>query len=635
MRIRHKILAGYLALIAVAVVLVFFFLVTISDINRRYADLISRDQSTLLQANNLRAGVQRQISAARSYEVNPDLSLLVEYNGAIHQQEEAINNITPLLTTEDDRETLENIKNAAATYTQLADQTIELVGQGKNPAQLSAMRLQGETARLALINTTESFIVRKNQQVSESQAALGARVEEISTQLLLWSLVGVIGALMAVTLLTEGFTSPLRRLMRSIQGITQGDLQTAIAVRSRDEIGELASVLEAMRRRLSQAAAENEALLKSAREEAEKLAATQGQLEKANYGLQAALATESDARRRIEEVDRIKSEFAGMISHELKTPVSYVYNYAGALKEHSNSLNEGQRSEFLTAIQGEAQHLMTLIDDILAISLLDAGGLSHRFVETDLRKLTDAVVKDHQLTTRRHTISVKGPNALPVRADPTRLKQVLNNLLSNAIKYSPQGGPIEVRLRSNAPDDTAMIYVRDHGIGIDPEDVPRLFDRFSRIQRKETVAIPGSGLGLYIAHHIVETHGGRLKLQPAPGKGTIAEFTVPLIRHDGETPELDEHELVELTAGETRRRARASNGNGNGDEAAALPTGDDHVALSADEYPGGNGSGRAARSGNGRNGRNGRNGHAKIEAGEDPTEGKPAVPETDGEATIS
>lgn len=630
MRIRHKILAGYLALIAVAVVLVFLFLVTISDINRRYTDLISRDQSILLQANNLRAGVQRQIGAARSYEVSPDLSLLVEYNSALHQQEEAINNITPLLDTEEDRETLENIKNAAATYTQLADQTIELVGQGKSPAQLSAMRLQGETARLALINTTESYIVRKNQQVSESQVALGARVEEISTQLLLWSLVGVIGALMAVTLLTEGFTSPLRRLMRSIQGITQGDLQTAIAVRSRDEIGELASVLEAMRRRLSQAAAENEALLKSAREEAEKLAATQGQLEQANHELQSALTTESEARRRIEEVDRMKSEFAGMISHELKTPVSYVYNYAGALKEHANSLNEGQRSEFLIAIQGEAQHLMTLIDDILAISLLDAGGLSHRFVETDLRKLTDAVVKDHQLTTRRHTISVKGPEALPVRADPTRLKQVLNNLLSNAIKYSPQGGPIEVRLRANPADDTAMIYVRDHGIGIDPEDVPRLFDRFSRIQRKETSAIPGSGLGLYIAHQIVEAHGGRLKLQPAPGKGTIAEVTVPLIVH-GADEEPEAPELVEVAPGATRRRSRGSNGTGNGkangNGVAAMPEGEEHVVLEAGANGNGNGNGRSTRSSHGRNG------HASPGPGEDPTVGSPATPEPEEGAT--
>ena len=273
-------------------------------------------------------------------------------------------------------------------------------------------------------------------------------------------------------------------------------------------------------------------LLNSARQEAEKLATTQQELEEANTDLQEALATESEARRRIEEIDRLKSEFAGMISHELKTPISYVYNYAGALKEHNESLNEGQRSEFLTAIQGEAQHLLTLIDDILAISLLDSGGLSHHFVETDLRKLTDSVVRDHQLTTRRHTISIKGPDNLPVRADPTRLKQVLNNLLSNAIKYSPQGGQIEVRLRANEADDTAMIYIRDNGIGIAPKDVPKLFDRFSRIQRKDTVAIPGSGLGLYIAHQIMETHGGTLTLQPAPGKGTIAEITVPLISEE-------------------------------------------------------------------------------------------------------
>jgi signal transduction histidine kinase len=601
MRIRHKILAGYLALIAVAVVLVFFFLVTLSDINRRYADLINRDQSILLQANNLRSGIQRQIVAARTYEINPDLSLLIEYNDAIRQQQEAINNITPLLMVDDDRDTIESIENASSTYTQLADETIELVGQGRDTstsidrdpwegtneeqyqAELSRKRLQGETARYALINTTESFIVKKNQKVSEAQAALAARVEEISTQLLLWSLVGVIGSLIGVTLLTEGFTSPLRRLMRNIQGIAQGDLKTAIAVRSRDEIGELAGVLEVMRKRLSAAAAENEALLGSAREEAEKLATTQGKLEKANLELQDALKTESEARKRIEEVDRLKSEFASMITHELKTPVSYVYNYAGALKEHSQNLNEGQRSEFLTAIQGEAQHMLTLIDDILAISLLDAGGLSHRFVETDLRKLTDAVVKDHQLTTRRHTISIKGPDSLSVRADPTRLKQVLNNLLSNAIKYSPQGGTIEVRLRTNPVDDTAIIYVRDNGIGIAAEDVPRMFERFSRIQRKETVAIPGSGLGLYIANHIVEAHGGTLKLQPAPGKGTIAEVTVPLI------VEGMQDELEDTEDGRTRkRRGRSGNGrrvygNGNG-------TGDTGEHLVVSENGNGNGS---------------------------------------------
>ncbi len=293
MRIRHKILAGYLALIAVAVVFVFFFLITIHDINQRYSDLIKHDQNILIQANNFRSGTLRQIAAARTYESNPDYSLLVEYNDALHTQEQAIISITPDLVLDFDRQTLQQIENASKSYTELADQTIQLINKGDHSAQLNENSLQSETARLTLLSTIDGFIARKNQQVSELQAAVAAHVDEVSTQLLLWSLVGVITALIGVTLLTEGFTSPLRRLMRNIQGITQGDLQTAVAVRSKDEIGELAAVLEAMRKRLSAAAAQNETLLKSARAEAEKLASTQQELEGANRDLKKALETES------------------------------------------------------------------------------------------------------------------------------------------------------------------------------------------------------------------------------------------------------------------------------------------------------------------------------------------------------
>ncbi|MEO5952477.1 MAG: ATP-binding protein [Chloroflexia bacterium] len=563
-------------MLGAAVILVAFFLFTISDINRRYQDLISRDQNTLLQANNLRSAVQRQIVAARSYELSPDMSLLQEYNDANKQQQEAIEKIGPALTSDDDRKLLEDIQNASLTYTQLEDGIIEVVSGSKTPASPTVAR--SETARLALNNLIEVFIVRKNQQVADSQIALSARVEDISAQLLAWSLVGVFITLIAVTLFTEGFTAPLRRLMRNIQGITHGDLDTAIAVRSQDEIGELAGVVEQMRRRLSSAAAENESLLGSARQEAEKLAEAQYELERANIGLHKALITESEARKRIEEINRLKTEFAGMISHELKTPVSYVYNYAGALKEHGASLNESQRSEFLTSIQGEAQHLLTLIDDILAMSLLDVDGLTYRFVETDLRKITDSVVKDHQLTTRRHTISIKGPEHIPVRGDPTRLKQVLNNLLSNAIKYSPQGGPIEVRLRTNDLDSTAMIYIRDNGLGIDPKDIPKLFDRYSRISRRETVAIPGSGLGLYIAHQIVEAHGGEMSLQPAPGKGTIAEVCIPLLEI---SPEDDEEPSVDSPR--ARRNGRQAHRHQASTNGSHRPSGQLAVVTTIDE----------------------------------------------------
>lgn len=528
MRIRYKIILGYVALITTAVVLVASFLTTLSDINHRYAELISRDQQVLLQANDLRAALQRQIAAARIYVQTGDLSYQYEYNEAVRQQGQAVEQIDPLLTQPEERQAIADIEGTSDVYSQFAREAMNL-RSSPDKSQLDLKLMQSETARLDLVNAIEGFIARKNGQVAQGQAALTARVDETSASLLLWSVLGFIGSIVGVTLFTESFTAPLRRLMRNIQGISAGDLQTAVAVKSKDEIGELASVLETMRQRLAAAADENATLLHSAVEEADKLAQARRELQRANTGLQEALATESDARQRIEEIDRLKSEFAGMVSHELKTPVSYVYNYAGALKEHDGNLTESQRSEFLTAIQSEAQHLITLIDDIMAISLLESGGLNHRFVETDLRKLIDAVVKDQQLTTRRHAITIKGPESMPVRADPTRLKQVFNNLLSNAIKYSPQGGAIEVRLRANPAEGMGLVYVRDHGIGIDPDDVPKLFTRFHRVQRKETMAIPGSGLGLYIAHHIVEAHGGRLMLQPAPGKGAIAEVIVPLM----------------------------------------------------------------------------------------------------------
>lgn len=529
MRIRHKIFLGYLSIVTVSVVLVIGFLVTLSSINQRYRTLLNRDTQVLIHANNLRAGVQRQIVAARTYEQLLDPELMNEYNQAIEVQQQAIKGITPLLTDQEDLAIIEAIKNAGERYSRLARQSMTLANAGQSEAVIALKRIEGEPARITLVNQCDIFIGKISREVQVTQAALSADVDDSSTRLLLGAAIGVIAALVASTLLTEGITAPLRRLMRNIQGISSGDLHTAIAVNSQDEIGELAAVLESTRRKLAEAAAQNEALLHNAREEAGKLAHTRLELEAANAELEEALQIEHEARQNIEEISRLRAEFSSMVSHELKTPVSYVYNYAAALKEHNESLNDGQRREFLTAIQSEAQHLLTLIDDILAISLLESGGLKHRFVETDLRKLTDVAVKDQQITTRRHTLTVKGPDSLPMEADPTRLKQVLNNLLSNAIKYSPQGGQIEVRLRTNAGNGTATIYVRDNGLGIRPADVPKLFDRFTRIQRRETMAIPGSGLGLYIAHHIVDAHGGTLSLEPAPGKGTIAQVTIPLV----------------------------------------------------------------------------------------------------------
>src|SRR5687768_13370061 len=162
MRIRHKIFLGYVALLSIAVVLVVFFLFTLSDINRSYVDLISRDQQILLQAENLRSGVQRQIVAARTYEQIGDLSLLVEYQGAVREQQNAFRAMEPLVSNPEDKQALDGIMTASEQYSILAREAMDLSRRPNGDiSTLSLKRLQGETARLALINSTESFLAKK------------------------------------------------------------------------------------------------------------------------------------------------------------------------------------------------------------------------------------------------------------------------------------------------------------------------------------------------------------------------------------------------------------------------------------------------------------------------------------------
>ena len=176
MRIRHKILLGYVALIAVVVVLVIFFLVTLSDINRRYADLINRDQQVLIHANNLLSAVQRQIVAARTYEQIADDSLKLEYNYHARQQQAAIKAIDPWLTDESDRNAMQQIEEASHSYTQLAQETMQLSHQpDADTTLLTLKRLQGETVRLKLVSAIEHFITNRNGKLGEKQAAVSAK----------------------------------------------------------------------------------------------------------------------------------------------------------------------------------------------------------------------------------------------------------------------------------------------------------------------------------------------------------------------------------------------------------------------------------------------------------------------------
>jgi len=227
----------------------------------------------------------------------------------------------------------------------------------------------------------------------------------------------------------------------------------------------------------------------------------------------------------------LKDTFISVVSHELKTPVAIIKGYAETLRRPEARRNPGLADEMLETIVEESDRLAQLVDDLLDVSRLQAGGLPFQDVEpVDLRAIVQRVMDRYQPQTQRHTLLADFPDAYPlIDGDPRRLEQVLDNLISNAVKYSPQGGTVQIT-GSMTPAE-ALIAVKDNGVGIPWGEQERIFERFYRVEGPETRAVAGTGLGLYLSRAIVQAHGGRIWVESTPGQG--ATFFVALPRETG------------------------------------------------------------------------------------------------------
>ncbi len=221
--------------------------------------------------------------------------------------------------------------------------------------------------------------------------------------------------------------------------------------------------------------------------------------------------------------DEIKATFISVVSHELKTPVALIKGYASTLRRDDARWDKAVMQESLTVIEEEADRLAHMIEDLLDASRLQAGGLALSRADVSLPVLSLRLAKRFQTQTSRHQINVDFPSGFPaVLADETRIEQLLSNLISNAIKYAP-GGEISIT-GQNLPEQV-VVAVSDDGPGIDPRDLPHIFDRFYRSDgavRKTK----GAGLGLYLARAIAEAHGGQMWVE-AQARGAKICFSLP------------------------------------------------------------------------------------------------------------
>jgi two-component system NtrC family sensor kinase len=229
----------------------------------------------------------------------------------------------------------------------------------------------------------------------------------------------------------------------------------------------------------------------------------------------------------LKELDRMKSEFVSTVSHDLRSPLTSIKGFADLLPV-VGPLNEQQQG-FLQKIQRGVETITELISDLLDLGRIEAG-VNLEMEPCDLGDIAQKVIEEqcnHADLKGQSLRADIAPDLSPVLGSPLRLSQALSNLVNNAIKYTPERGEILVSVAEK--EEQILTIVRDSGIGISPADLPYVFDKFYRVQSKETEDITGSGLGLSIVKSIVEKHRGRIWLRSQVGEGSTFSFVLPVL----------------------------------------------------------------------------------------------------------
>jgi two-component system phosphate regulon sensor histidine kinase PhoR len=230
----------------------------------------------------------------------------------------------------------------------------------------------------------------------------------------------------------------------------------------------------------------------------------------------------------IRSIERMKTAFVSTVSHELRTPLTSIKGFVSTLLQDTEGFYDKDTiREFHTIIDQECDRLTRLISDLLNVSRIEAGrALDLNPQPVNLPDLIDKVVAAQKSYTNRHEFKVDLDPKLPlIVADMDKVDQILTNLTNNAVKYSPNGGTITVT--GKPLDGMVQLMVVDQGMGIPKEHLNKVFDRFHRIDNRDTRKVGGTGIGLYLVKHLVEAHGGKIWVESEVGKGSKFIFELP------------------------------------------------------------------------------------------------------------
>ncbi|MBA3029037.1 MAG: HAMP domain-containing protein [Desulfobacteraceae bacterium] len=359
------------------------------------------------------------------------------------------------------------------------------------------------------------------------------------------------GAILAVVFVVAFFmsslfqkiiTEPIMKLSRTMDKVTsEGVYSIRATSQKEDEIGELVSGFNSM---LSKIESRDKQLAENRLELEERVDQRTLELKNANRNLEDMVENLARAKNVAEEASRTKSDFLANMSHELRTPLNHIIGFTELVMEHSfGDLNEIQR-EYLGDVLHSSRHLLSLINDILDLAKVESGKLELHISNIHLPMMLEGSLNMVREASLKNSIQLLlDIENIPtnVMADERKLKQIIFNLLSNAVKFTPKGGTVtlsagilngksshETMVLNEQTPQVMKISVSDTGIGIEEEDLDRIFNAFEQVENSRSRKYQGTGLGLSLTKRLVELHGGKIWAESrGMNLGTIISFTLP------------------------------------------------------------------------------------------------------------
>jgi len=376
-----------------------------------------------------------------------------------------------------------------------------------------------ESEKIQLTESFDALIQLINQLVVETNSIVMATAVDLeNNEIMAHSALIIIGIflLMASAILSlligNSIASPIEKVTRVIKSLAKGDMD--IQVPEATTRNEISTMLEAL-------AIFKDNAIRVRRLEKEKVDAeikAKAQLKEKADLLADALAKEKDLNKR-------QREFIAMASHEFRTPLAIIDGAAQRLKRRAENLRPDETNDRVFKIRNAVQRMTRLMEGTLSMVRLDDGKMTFSIKPCDIRAVVARVCECQQEISQNHNIQ-QNLSALPesIQADEASIEQIFTNLLSNAVKYSPQSRDIHVSAHKD--DKYVFISVKDNGLGIDPDEMKRMFERFFRA--RTSVGIEGTGIGLNLVKQLVEHHDGSIEVTSIKGEGTTLTVRIPI-----------------------------------------------------------------------------------------------------------